>query len=296
MAEKWWEAREVAGDFWLGTTRFFVAHTPAFVVKIIAFFVAGAYFLLLPKRRENILTFRARAGAKGGAFDNFYAFALAIADKFAVWIKEDALKIDYSNLNNISPVFETLGRGRGKVLITSHYGNIEIAKALASKLKNVKVNILLYQKGSEKFNQTMARLGEGKIEIFAVESLEMDDMMRLAKKIERGEHVAVMGDRVPIAGDKIASVEFLGERANFGVGAYLIAGVLEAEIYSFWCYKELGEYKFEISKLPALARSRDKIAAAMPPLRAYVSELERKCLRDPSQWFNFFDFWGQNDK
>ena len=58
-------------------------------------------------------------------------------------------------------------------------------------------------------------------------------MLNLGNLLDNGEHIAIMADRVPIKSEKVAKVEFLGKTANFSIGAYLIAGILKAEIYSF---------------------------------------------------------------
>ena len=96
--------------------------------------------------------------------------------------------------------------------------------------------------------------------------------------------------------EKVAKVEFLGKTANFSTGAYIIAGILKAEIYSFWCYKVGKKYTFETKKLPSVGLKKDKIASVKPTLTAYVADLESKCKKDPNQWNNFFDFWGQGEK
>ena len=165
-----------------------------------------------------------------------------------------------------------------------------------SELGRTKINIFMYRANNAKFNEFMEKISGGKINVFWVDELNIETMLNLGNLLDNGEHIAIMADRVPIKSEKVASAKFLGKTANFSIGAYLIAGILKAEIYSFWCYKVGKKYTFETKKLPSVELKSDKIASVMPTLRAYVADLESKCVSDPAQWYNFFDFWGQGEK
>ncbi|MDA3079364.1 hypothetical protein PF026_06605 [Campylobacter sp. CS_NA3] len=299
MAKHWAEQNEVAPSLFLKATFFLVTKLPSFIVKCIVFIVVSVYFLFLKNQRENIINFRknvAQSGGKisGNAYANFYNFGVAICDKIAIWTNKKGIEIDRTNLEKIRSQLD--GVKRGKILLTSHYGNIEVAKALVSELGRTKINIFMYRANNAKFNEFMDKISGGKINVFWVDELNIETMLNLGNLLDNGEHIAIMADRVPIKSEKVASAKFLGKTANFSIGAYLIAGILKAEIYSFWCYKVGKKYTFETKKLPSVELKSDKIASVMPALRAYVADLESKCVSDPAQWYNFFDFWGQGEK
>lgn len=299
MTNHWAEQKELAGDFLLELSFFLITKTPRFALKIIVFIVVGFYFLILKNQRKYIREFRKNvqnsAGiVQGVVFSNFYNFALAICDKIAVWTNKSAYEIDNSNLDFIRKELENVKRG--KVLLTTHYGNIEIAKALVSEFTKIKINIFMYKKNSTKFNKLIKKISDDKINIFWVDELDIAVMLNLKNLIEKGAHIAIMADRIPIKSGKLAKVKFLGKEANFSLGAYLIAGILEAEICSFWSYKIGKKYVFEVVNLPKVVLKKDKIASVMPTLKAYVRDLEEKCKTNPNQWYNFFDFWGQGEK
>ena len=299
MARHWAEQNEVAGSFFLKITHFFVTKTPNFILKMVVFLVVSVYFCVLKNQRENIKEFRKNVALSGGekkgnAYANFYNFAFAICDKIAVWAKKENYEIDRANLAQIRSELD--GAGRGKILLTSHYGNIEIAKALVSELGKTKINIFMYRANNAKFNEFMNSISGGKINVFWVDDLDITTMLNLGNLLDNGEHIAIMADRIPIKSEKVARAEFLGKEANFSIGAYIIAGILKAEIYSFWCYKVGKKYTFETLKLPSVELKSDKTASVKPTLHAYIADLESKCKSDPAQWYNFFDFWGQGEK
>ena len=299
MAKHWANQKEIiTGNILLKITLFLATKMPRFILKFIVFIVVGVYFLVLKNKREFINNFRksvANSGGivKGGSYWNFYNFGLSICDKIAVWVKKSKhYQIDRTNLDAIRPKLCT---NKGKILLTSHYGNIEIAKAIVSELGRTKINIFMYRANSAKFSNFMEKIVDDKINIFWVDELDISTMLSLQNLLENGEHIAIMADRIPIKSDKFVSAEFLGKKANFSIGAYLIAGILKAEIYSFWCYKVGRKYSFEIKNLPSVELKSDKIKSIMPTLNAYIADLEQKCKADPDQWYNFFDFWGQGE-
>ena len=300
MAKHWAKHKEIlTGNLLLKITLFLATKMPNFVLKIIVFMVVSVYFLFLKSKREYISEFRkkvANAGGfvKGGAYKNFYNFGITICDKIAIWVKKsDCYQIDRTNLDKIR---SQLCTGKGKILLTSHYGNIEIAKALVNELGKAKINIFMYRGNNAKFSDFIQKISNDKINVFLVDELDITVMLNLQNLLDNGEHIAIMADRVPLKSEKTISVNFLGKMANFSIGAYLIARILKTEIYSFWCYKIGEKYKFEVIKLPDIGHEADKIASIKPCVEGYVADLEAKCKADPDQWYNFFDFWGQGEK
>ena len=48
---------------------------------------------------------------------------------------------------------------------------------------------------------------------------------------------------------------------------------------------------FEVGIADEIKLSRDRKASVLPYVQSYVRQLEEKAYKNPSQWFNFFDFW-----
>ena len=77
-------------------------------------------------------------------FRHFLAFGEAITDRFAVWQK----KIRYPDLvlDDTDNVYQAINsEGRGQILVCSHFGNIEICRALVDSghHSNFRLNILV---------------------------------------------------------------------------------------------------------------------------------------------------------
>ncbi len=302
MEEHWAKQNEVAGKFWLKITYFFVTKTPNWFLRFVVFIVVSFYFILLVNKRKNIKEFRKNVRNacsdinKGSSYSNFYNFAIAICDKIAIRTGKESFEIDYNNLEDIRRVLGYQNGRKGKILLTTHYGNIEVAKALVSKLRRTKINVLMYEKNNVQFNKLMGSFDSNNIKIFFVDELDIKSMLYLRDLLEKGEHIAIMADRIPIGSNKIVGVDFLGNKAYFSIGAYLMAGMLDAKICTFWCYRLNNKYVFDVVNIPSVVLTRDKVSSIMPSLMAYISDLENKCKQDPNQWYNFFDFWRQYEE
>ena len=112
--------------------------------------------------------------------------------------------------------------------------------------------------------------------------------------IERGDWVAIAGDRTPVRGDeRISTAPFLGHDAPFPQGPYILAHLLECPVYLMFCIRQNGVYRlyFEMFAERIKLPRRDKQAAIEEWAARYANRLEYFCLIDPYQWYNFYDFW-----
>ena len=152
--------------------------------------------------------------------------------------------------------------------------------------------VLVYTKGSENFYEIMNKISLGKIRLLNVNELDVSAMLELKNIVDSGVHIGVMGDRVPINGDKFMSVRFLGKEAKFNYGPYLLAAILGVKVSSLWCEKIDGKFRIELMPIAQnIALSRDRAASVRPYVQKYVKQMEEHCLKAPSQWVNFFEFW-----
>ena len=293
----WWQKGERANAFFLELTLFLVRYTPTFILNFIIKIVVFFYYIFSKNERENIKNFRRNLKRFSGrefstqAFENFYEFGVAICDKFRVW--QDKISKDELDKVNAKLIDDELvGAKKGQVIITSHLGNAEICKAISTNVDGFEMVVLVYTKGSENFYEIMNKISLGKIRLLNVNELDVSAMLELKNIVDSGVHIGVMGDRVPINGDKFMSVRFLGKEAKFNYGPYLLAAILGVKVSSLWCEKIDGKFRIELMPIAQnIALSRDKAASVRPYVQKYVKQLEEHCLKAPSQWFNFFDFW-----
>jgi predicted LPLAT superfamily acyltransferase len=132
-----------------------------------------------------------------------------------------------------------------------------------------------------------------------VNLLEVNDLgpetgMMLSEKIDRGEILVIVGDRVPAAEHgRTCRAEFLGAPARFPQGPYILAASLQCTVYTFFCVKAGSRYRvhFEPFVERIVLPRRQRGAALEEYARAYARRVEAMCMLYPYQWFNFYDFW-----
>jgi predicted LPLAT superfamily acyltransferase len=132
------------------------------------------------------------------------------------------------------------------------------------------------------------------LNLMQVTELDAAAAMQLAERMERGESVVIAGDRVPVSADpRVAFAEFLGDRAAFPAGPYVLASALQCPVYLLFSLRHGGEYEIHFELLRESARlprkGRDEAIAAMAA--DFAARLQYHCVRAPLQWFNFYDFW-----
>ena len=301
-SQHWAEQNERGSKLSLNLTRLIVQYCPLWVIKLVTFFVVSYFFLTSQKARRNIRRYQQRLQQtfpqvhlpRYPVFCQFLAFGEAITDRFAVWQK----KIRYADLidDDTDNVYQAIrSEGRGQILVCSHFGNIEICRALVDNPNhsNFKLNILVHNRHAQAFNESLEKAGASSLPLIQVEDLDAQKMLELHERLERGEWIAIAADRVPVRGDKSQKVEFLGAQASFPQGVWLMASLLKAPINTVFCLKKWGDYHLKLRHFsgPIEGRGKQRADNIEQAMQRYADLLAQECAENPLYWFNFYDFW-----
>ncbi len=301
-SQHWAEQNERGSKLSLNLTRLIVQYCPLWVIKLVTFFVVSYFFLTSQKARRNIRRYQQRLQQtfprvnlpRYPVFCHFLAFGEAITDRFAVWQK----KIRYADLidDDTDNVYQAIrSGGRGQILVCSHFGNIEICRALVDNPNhsNFKLNILVHNRHAQAFNESLEKAGASSLPLIQVEDLDAAKMLELHERLERGEWIAIAADRVPVRGDKTQKVDFLGAQASFPQGVWLMASLLKAPINAIFCLKKWGDYHLKLRHFsgPIEGRGKQRADNIEQAMQRYADLLAQECAENPLYWFNFYDFW-----
>lgn len=296
MSKAWWQRQEKGGTALLRLTLFLISVLPNFLLTPVIFVVSAVYYAVCKHERENVKFYlsllRARGVATKSAFWNFYNFAVSICDKMRVWsgkISSNDVKI--LELDTIKK--ELCGK-RGHIFIVSHFGNIDIARAISNELDWLDIHVLMYVRHSSQFIKILNQISKFPLKILQIGELGVGEMLQIKEIIDRGGHIGVMGDRVPVSGDKSVRLSLLGRECELPVGGFMLAGLLKCDVSTFWVVKTPSGYELSFKNLAKnLTLGRDKLASTTQFAKLYAHELESMCERYPHMWFNFFDFWSR---
>lgn len=291
----WYRQREKGSVFLLKLSFLLVKFCPNFILKPIVFLVSFVYFFFSKEERASIRAFHKNLSGKEPSnktvFLNFYNFAISICDKIAVWIGK--IKFKDIILENEKTLLEKLVfPKKGSIIIASHFGNVEVARALSDKKHSVRLAILAHTKNMLKFNSLINQISSKKIEIFEVKDLDIQKMIELDNFLQSGGHLCIMADRVPIDSSRVLSINFLGKDALFPTGAFDLAYLLKCPVNLLWCIKKDGIYHVKVDEISKKIEKKD----IKLNLEKYVKTLEQNCKKYPNMWFNFYDFWSKDDK
>ncbi|WP_417803821.1 glycosyltransferase family 2 protein [Thalassospira lucentensis] len=236
------------------------------------------------------------APTRWNSFRHFLRFGESALDKVAAWsgeMKESDLELP----KDAEGLFDYMPRNQAAVLLVSHFGNMELVRAIASRDRNFRVNVLLHQKNAARFGRVLQKLApESQVNLIEVTDIGPDTAIMLRERVERGEWIVIAADRVAIgARDKTVSVPFFGEDAQFPQGPFILAYLLQCPVYMSAAWRTGKTFKIVWHKLTdQLILPRANRTEAITQYAAqYAQWLENIVVREPLQWFNFYDFWAK---
>jgi predicted LPLAT superfamily acyltransferase len=227
---------------------------------------------------------------------HFFSFAETILDKMlAVGGRYKLKAIRFVGREAIDAMVR---EKQGGLLVTAHMGCLEMCQASAEATPGMKLTVLVHTVHAEQFNRMLERLSPGRdIALLQVTEISPATAVMLAERVERGEFVAIAGDRVPIMAGRASAVQvpFLGHLAPFPTGAYMLASLLKCPLYSLGCIRQDDTHEVVFERLAervVLPRG-DRLGACTVYATDFAQRIERQLVRAPFEWFNFFSFWNQ---
>jgi predicted LPLAT superfamily acyltransferase len=231
------------------------------------------------------------------SFRHFLAFGHSLLDKYLAWAQTPAGIA--MNPKEEKILLDAEASGQGCLIIGSHFGNLEYSRGIAIRHPGLVINVLMYDQHAEKFDALMQESESvSRMNLIQVTDLDFELALRLKEKVQRGEWVVIAGDRVPVGEDKrICKATFFGDKASFPVGPYVLAGLLHCPVYLLHCFRIEEHYRLVIEFFEDEIRlpGKNKQQAYERAAQKFALALEKQVVRSPLQWFNFYDFWGNQD-
>jgi predicted LPLAT superfamily acyltransferase len=186
-----------------------------------------------------------------------------------------------------------LAVGRGQLLVCTHLGNLDVCRAMAELGDGVALNVLMHLPNAAHFNRLLRESGDRRLRLMHVGDLDTAAMLDLSQRLDRGEWIAIAGDRVPAHGGRTVDADFLGAPAPFPQGPWLMAAMLRCRVNLVCCLKHGDRHRIHLRHFDDAATwergRRDPIIASA--VRRYADWLAVHCLAAPLQWFNFHPYW-----
>ncbi|EOI3444157.1 glycosyltransferase [Cronobacter turicensis] len=232
------------------------------------------------------------------SYRHFLRFGEAMLNKIASWRGE----LRPGSEVVISPqaqeaIAETPQRGR--LLLASHLGDVEACRALAERHGNLVINALVFSENAQRFKQIMEEVApRAGVNLISVTDIGPDTAMLLKEKLDRGEWVAIVGDRIAVNPQRggqwrVIWSAFMGQPAPFPQGPFILAAALRCPVDLVFALHLKGKLHLFLEpfadplKLPRGQREQ----GLQDAVDHYAARLEHYALQAPLEWFNFYDFW-----
>jgi predicted LPLAT superfamily acyltransferase len=279
---------------------------PRWMGHLVLYPVTTYFFLSHPRARRASRRFLAAAGAPATtamSFHHFFSFSISILDKVAAWYAPARVPVELPEEAR-ALFMSTLAGGRGMLLLSAHLGNLELARAIATLIPGVHINALVYTQNSQKLNAMLEETSDDyALKLICVDEIGPETAVLLRSKVDAGEVVVIVGDRVPVTGRAVGrtqaatvQADFLGTPAPFAVGPYVLAHVLECPVLLFFCLREGRGYRVYIEPFAEriVLPREGRMAATAAWAGRYAARLAAYAARFPLQWYNFYDFWAED--
>lgn len=263
---------------------------------ILYFYVSGG------RQRRASLDYLARVRRSQGqahapghwhALCHFFAFGSATLDRFEAWTGQ----IQRSDIEQVdAPAFEQARHDpRGALIISAHAGNPDVLRAISTRERLRRINVIVHTHHAEHFNRVMQGVApESTVRLIEATDVGIAMAMRISEAVVRGEWVVIMGDRISVRHRERAVVaDLLGAPVALPEGPYLLAAALKCPTYFMFCLKVNGRYRVRFGLLadPVELPRADQSGAMQRLVQSYLVPLEQAIREAPYQWFNFFDYW-----
>jgi predicted LPLAT superfamily acyltransferase len=230
------------------------------------------------------------------SFRHYRAFALNILDRVGFWAG-DRHRFRFV-LHGREHLERLAGTRRGALILSAHLGSFDALRMLADE-SGIPLRVVMYTRHARMINSVFSRLNAAAdLHIISLDpAAPVRSAVEIKTAMERGDLVGILGDRVsPEDSDRVWRVPFLGRSAPFPQGPFRLAATLRCPMLLMLgirtdatTYDVVVEPLMDGASVPAEARDETLMAVT----QAYARRLEAFCFRAPYQWFNFFDFWGE---
>lgn len=263
--------------------------------------VVTYFFLTNAAGRRHSLEFLARANAarrlpapsQWDGLRHYMSFAAKALDTFIAWADPD--RTGPIAVDGAEALDRLAAEGRGAVMIVTHLGNAELSRARLATRFEKDINVLLHTRHAVRYNRLIRSVRPDAADhTIQVTDVGPETAIDLKERVERGEWIAIAGDRTPVEfNGRISMVPFLGRDAPFSQGPYVLAALMGCPVFLMFCLREGDSHRvtFEpfAERIELPRRNKDEALTELAV--RYARRLEHHCLRDPLQWYNFFDFW-----
>lgn len=189
--------------------------------------------------------------------------------------------------------YELARQEKGFVMGSSHIGNFELAGYALHQDKKTIHSVLFGGELPEVQKSREQMLSKNHIESILVNK-DLSHIFRIKAALDKGDIVSMPCDRM-LGSNKSISVRLLDRDVALPMGPFILAAQSDVSLLSiFVMYEKTRHYTIHIKEIKACGQNLSARKKAEKMAMAFAAEMEKTLLAYPDQWFNFYDFWGDD--
>lgn len=259
---------------------------------LLRFVVLYYFFFSYKSSRQIYVLYRHRLGygwfsSLVRLYKNYFQLGQSIIDKVVVMSGiKNKFSFEFDGEDNLRKIASL---EKGGILLSAHIGNWDMAGHLFTRLQT-RINIVMYDGEHEQIKQYLEGVtGKRNMNIIVIKN-DLSHIYAISDAFAKNELVCMHADRF-LAGNKTLETPFLGEKARFPMGPFLLASKFKVPVSFVFAVKE-SKLHYHLFASEIIDYSTVPKDAVMPKMLSdFALEMEKKLKCYPDQWFNYYDFW-----
>jgi predicted LPLAT superfamily acyltransferase len=223
-------------------------------------------------------------------YRQYHCFASTLLDRVYLLAGQgNRFNIDIQGLDVLKA---RLARGQGCILLGSHLGSFEIARALGLTQQDIEIKVLMHEQNTPMIRDFFRDLNP-EVADTVIQAGSPSTMLRVKECLDGGGMVGILADRL-VKQDQATPCKFFGELARFPAGTMWLASIVKVPVILFFGLYRGGkryEVHFELFAEEVTIDRRHRDQEVQQWTQRYADRLEHYCRLAADNWFNFYDFW-----
>lgn len=221
-------------------------------------------------------------------YKNHYLFGQMLMDRFAVYAGRKNI-FEVENPDN-DLFLSMLNKPGGFIMAGSHVGNPELCGYLLKQQKK-RINSMIFGGEAREVQKNRSEVLENNNVRLIPVTGDMSHIFIINEALSGGEIVSMPCDRT-FGSDKHVECDFLNGKADFPVGAFVLAIQFKVPVLAFFVMKiSAVRYRIHVILIPTPDHNISKREQISEMTKSFAGKLENIVKRYPEQWFNFYNFW-----
>jgi predicted LPLAT superfamily acyltransferase len=239
-------------------------------------------------------------------YQHMHSFASTVLDR-VYFVRGHLDAFDLQVGDGGQRLYSALDEGRGVYLLGAHIGSFEALHAVGESRPGWRAAMVMYPDNARKIHGVLKALAP-QFEMRIITIGQPGSTLAIRDWLDGNGMVGLLGDRVTQgpgttvgrgASAPLIELPFLGVPARFSDGPLRLAALLRRRvIFMAGLYRGGNRYDVRFDVLAdfsaAAANAAEREQQIAQALQAYVARLEALVREAPYNWFNFYDFWGED--